>query len=150
MGRSPGARAERPGMDATRAVTSLTAPATPLIGREDEIERVVALVTDPAVRIVTITGPGGAGKTRLSLAVIERAAALVRLEVAGRDSEQARDLVRRRVAWLRNPKNETANAQETIAVMISRMYARPARRQFRSRLDGPERLPKRPHHFARA
>jgi predicted ATPase/DNA-binding CsgD family transcriptional regulator/Tfp pilus assembly protein PilF len=61
-------------MDATRAVTGLTAPATPLIGREDEIERVVALVCDPAVRIVTITGPGGAGKTRLSLAVAERVA----------------------------------------------------------------------------
>jgi predicted ATPase/DNA-binding CsgD family transcriptional regulator len=61
-------------MDATRSVTGLTAPATPLIGREDEIERVLALVTDPAVRIVTITGPGGAGKTRLSLAVVERVA----------------------------------------------------------------------------
>ena len=61
-------------MDGTRTVTGLTAPATPLIGREDEIERVVALISDPAVRIVTITGPGGAGKTRLSLAIVERVA----------------------------------------------------------------------------
>jgi predicted ATPase/DNA-binding CsgD family transcriptional regulator len=55
-------------MNATRIVATLTAPATPLIGREDDIARLSTLLAEPNARIVTIAGPGGAGKTRLSLA----------------------------------------------------------------------------------
>jgi predicted ATPase/DNA-binding CsgD family transcriptional regulator len=62
-------------MTSPRIVASLTAPATPLIGREDEIARVSALLAEPAVRLVTIAGPGGAGKTRLALAVAGEIAA---------------------------------------------------------------------------
>ncbi len=52
---------------------SLPTPPTSLVGRVDEIERVGALVDDPTVRLVTLTGPGGIGKTRLALAVAQRA-----------------------------------------------------------------------------
>ncbi len=45
----------------------LPAPATPLIGRRAEIEQVTAKLRDPGVRLVTATGPGGIGKTRLAL-----------------------------------------------------------------------------------
>lgn len=45
----------------------LTTPLTPLLGRRDEAHRLRALVDDPAIRLVTITGPGGVGKTRLAL-----------------------------------------------------------------------------------
>ncbi|MCD6034256.1 MAG: hypothetical protein K0S78_6442, partial [Thermomicrobiales bacterium] len=38
---------------------------TPFLGREREIEDVVALLLRPDVRLVTLTGPGGVGKTRL-------------------------------------------------------------------------------------
>jgi predicted ATPase/DNA-binding SARP family transcriptional activator len=45
----------------------LPALATPTIGREREIEDVSALLERPDVRLVTLTGPGGVGKTRLAL-----------------------------------------------------------------------------------
>jgi LuxR family maltose regulon positive regulatory protein len=48
---------------------SFRAPPTPLIGREMELRGLVELITDdPAARVVTVTGPGGVGKTRLALA----------------------------------------------------------------------------------
>lgn len=49
----------------------LPAPATPLVGREGEIATVLALLEQPDVRLVTLLGPGGMGKTRLALAVGE-------------------------------------------------------------------------------
>ncbi len=51
------------------AASWLPQPLTRLIGREEERRRVLDLVRDH--RAVTLTGPGGAGKTRLALAVAE-------------------------------------------------------------------------------
>lgn len=42
---------------------------TPLIGRERELESVQKMLLDTGVRVVTLTGPGGMGKTRLGLQV---------------------------------------------------------------------------------
>lgn len=47
----------------------LPVPATSLIGREHDIAQVTELLSSPDVRLVTITGPGGIGKTRLAIAV---------------------------------------------------------------------------------
>jgi predicted ATPase/class 3 adenylate cyclase len=45
----------------------LPVPATPFLGRQDEVERVVELLTGDDLRLLTLTGPGGTGKTRLAL-----------------------------------------------------------------------------------
>jgi predicted ATPase len=48
---------------------NLPAQPTPLVGRERELEEVLALLRSSDVRLLTLTGPGGTGKTRLGLQV---------------------------------------------------------------------------------
>src|SRR6185503_16144804 len=51
---------------AARRRRNLPAPPTPLVGREREIEELAGMLRGEA-RLVTLTGPGGTGKTRLAL-----------------------------------------------------------------------------------
>ena len=44
-------------------------PLTPLLGREQEVDTLQQLLRHTGVRLVTLTGPGGVGKTRLALQV---------------------------------------------------------------------------------
>lgn len=46
-------------------------PLTPLIGRDRELAQVEDLLWHPEVRLVTLTGPGGVGKTRLAVEVAQ-------------------------------------------------------------------------------
>ena len=55
------------------AATCLPRPTTPLVGRDRELAELSALLNSPEVRLVTLTGPGGSGKTRLALAVAQGA-----------------------------------------------------------------------------
>ena len=59
--------------------TNLPSPASSFVGREHELEELCALLRDGA-RLVTLSGPGGTGKTRLA---IEAAAELVPAFTAG-------------------------------------------------------------------
>lgn len=47
--------------------SNLPVPATPFLGRERELGGVVSLLERSDVRMLTLTGPGGTGKTRLAL-----------------------------------------------------------------------------------
>lgn len=51
---------------------NLPPQATPFIGRQVELSALDRFLAEPNVRLVTITGPGGIGKTRLALAAAER------------------------------------------------------------------------------
>jgi DNA-binding SARP family transcriptional activator len=71
------------------AVASANLPqtVTRLVGREDELRALTELLADPGVRLVTLTGPAGVGKTRLLIELAARhehdyadGAAFVRLE----------------------------------------------------------------------
>src|SRR5262245_13820276 len=47
--------------------SNLPVPATPFVGREQELAAVRGLLLGPDVRLLSLTGPGGTGKTRLAL-----------------------------------------------------------------------------------
>jgi tetratricopeptide (TPR) repeat protein len=58
-----------------RARRHLPAQPEALIGRERELSELTELVASAGVRLVTLTGPRGVGKTRLAIAAAERLAA---------------------------------------------------------------------------
>lgn len=68
---------------------SLPVTSTSLIGREYDIVSVSELLQSPEMRLVTLTGPGGVGKTRLAIAV-------------GNDSTSATHAERCSSRWLRS------------------------------------------------
>ena len=58
----------RPSRTAVPRTNNLPLPPTPLVGRGREVEEVVELVRGSKERLLTLTGPGGTGKTRVALA----------------------------------------------------------------------------------
>lgn len=66
---------------------SLPLPLTTLVGRDADVQTLQDWLANPAIRLITITGPGGVGKTRLALEIAranaaERAARVVFVPLA--------------------------------------------------------------------
>ena len=58
----------------TRRPARVPEPTTPTYGRDQLVAQVRAMLTEPAIRAVTLTGPGGAGKSRVAaVAALEAA-----------------------------------------------------------------------------
>jgi predicted ATPase/DNA-binding XRE family transcriptional regulator len=62
------------GLDARRALRLLPATGSPIISREQEVQDVSALLMRDDVRLVTLLGPPGVGKTRLAIELGQRIA----------------------------------------------------------------------------
>ncbi len=54
-------------MTRSESVISLPNPVTSLVGRAREVEAVLRIVNRTGARLLTLTGPGGVGKTRLAI-----------------------------------------------------------------------------------
>lgn len=54
-------------LDLPDAILPLALPPTPLVDRHDELDEILQMLRAPEPRLITLTGPGGVGKTRLAL-----------------------------------------------------------------------------------
>jgi predicted ATPase len=68
-----------------------SAPPTPLVGRDAELAELTRRLAPGAARLMTLTGPGGVGKTRLALAFIETVCHAPRAEFVFVDLSTLRD-----------------------------------------------------------
>src|SRR5262245_20154737 len=64
--KSARAPAHNTSVDELRRAVLLPLPLTALLGRDADLETLRQWLADPAARLITLTGPGGAGKTRLA------------------------------------------------------------------------------------
>lgn len=65
---APGLRADfPPPVTQGDAASVLPTPSTSFVGRAPEVRQVIGLLNDPTIRLLTLVGPGGTGKTRLAI-----------------------------------------------------------------------------------
>jgi predicted ATPase/transcriptional regulator with XRE-family HTH domain len=133
------AAAARPGRAATPAVTGagggvpaapaftpfpLPEPPTELIGREHEVAAALHLLRAGPARLLTLTGPGGIGKTRLALAVAAAARAAFPDGVAFADLAAVHEHAAVAAAIARAVGLREAGAQGGPALLVARLRNR--------------------------
>ncbi len=64
---APAAAVRLPAGAAVARAPRIPVPLTPLLGREHEVKTILALLQRDGARLLTLSGPGGVGKTRLAL-----------------------------------------------------------------------------------
>ena len=57
-------------------IRNLPAPLTPLVGRSVELSELLVWLSDPDRRLISLVGPGGVGKTRLTIQAVQQAAGM--------------------------------------------------------------------------
>jgi predicted ATPase/DNA-binding XRE family transcriptional regulator len=65
----PSSTAPERAAPATPTTSTLPVPPHPILGRQAELDAALTILTDEGARLLTLTGPGGVGKTRLSLEI---------------------------------------------------------------------------------
>ncbi len=75
---------------------SLPTPGQPLVGREDELHQLESWLGEPGLRLITLVGVGGIGKTRLALEVAQRSSLPV-IWVALEDVESSPEAILNRL-----------------------------------------------------
>ena len=68
---APGMLTDFPPLRSLGTRANLPAYGTDLVGRGDDLHRLRELMRERGARLVTLTGPGGSGKTRLAVALVE-------------------------------------------------------------------------------
>ncbi|GAA1324799.1 ATP-binding protein [Pseudonocardia xinjiangensis] len=99
----------------------LPAPAAPVIGRDDQVDAIVGVLAEPSCSVLTLTGPGGVGKTTLALLVAAAArehfpAGTVLVELA--DVRSAADVVPAIATALGVPDSGTADRVGAVASFL--------------------------------
>lgn len=99
----------------------LPSPATGIVGREQDLHGAAELLGRDGVRLVNITGPGGTGKTRLSIALARRlepeypdGAVFVEL-AAAKNADQLLAAVARSLGIFEGPHRTVTEALSTVA-----------------------------------
>jgi predicted ATPase/DNA-binding SARP family transcriptional activator len=124
-----------PGAEARPLAGQLPAIRAP-IGRDGEIEALAALLGAPTEQLITVTGPGGVGKTTVALAVAHRLARTAGREVAFVDLSAVTDPAVVSTALL----DALGIAGATEADAVDRLAARLAREQQLLVVDNLEHL----------
>ncbi|HMM41525.1 MAG TPA: tetratricopeptide repeat protein [Thermomicrobiales bacterium] len=109
---------------------ALPAPSTSFVGRAAEVADLVRLLDDPERRLVTLTGPGGVGKTRLAI------------EVAGRTAARfSDDVVYLPLAPIRDPELVGEAVSRALGFDLGALTAATRERRALLVLDNCEHLP---------